>query len=85
MPKRKRISEEQRFGDVDDDFVKEMALAVENPNTCKSDDKCKKIFTKYLLQSGETEENYWEWTVQKLNSVLSKFWLAARNVEGNYH
>ena len=85
MPKRKRISEEERFGEVDDDFVKKMADAANNPNTKKSDEKCEKIFIKYLLSVKEENCEYWTWSVDKLNNTLSKFWFAARNVEGDYY
>ena len=85
MPKRKRISEEERFGEVDEDFVRQMAAAAENPNTRKSDEKCEKIYLKYLKQTNESDANYWEWTPDKLNNSLSKFWFAARNVEGDYY
>ena len=74
MPKRKRISEEQRFEDVDDDFVKKMADVANNPNTKKSDDKWERIFLKYLVNIKEHDCEYWTWPLDKLNSVMSKFW-----------
>ena len=62
-----------------------MALEAENQNTHKSDEKCEKIFTKYLQQSGESDTNYWDWPLEKINGILSKFWFAACNVESNYY
>ena len=85
MPKRKRISEHERFGNVDDDFVKQMATAAENPNTRKSDEKSEKIFLNYLKNVNEHDENYWDYPVEKINTMLSRFWFAARNIEGDYY
>ena len=63
MPKRKRVSEEEQFGDVDDDFVKRMADEASNPNTKKSDEKSEKIFLKYLSKTKEDSLEYWDWSV----------------------
>ena len=87
MPKRKnKKSLEERFEEIDDEILAKKQADVKNVNTLKSDEKCERILLNYLAAKHKNlDMNYWEWTPDILNDILSKFWFAAQNEEGDYY
>ena len=85
MPKCKlKVNNEQRFEDISDKTLQEKQQGVRNKNTIKSDEKCEQILVNYIeVKHKDLDLNYWEWDPKVINDVLSKFWFAARNEQGD--
>ena len=85
MPKCKfKVTNEDRFEEISDKALEEKQENVKNPNTLKSDVKCKRIFVNYITaRHKDLDLNYWEWDPKVINDILSKFWFVARNEQGD--
>ena len=85
MPKCKlKVNNEDRFEDISDETLQQKQEGVRNKNTIKSDEKCERILVNYIAtRHKDLDLNYWDWEPKLINDVLSKFWFAARNEEGD--
>lgn len=70
-----------RFEEISDEELKQRQASLQNKNTAKNDNKAEWIFKEYLTQIGE-EGNFYEFSEEKLDRHVAKFWLAARTKDG---
>ena len=84
LPKKRKITDAERFPDLNSDQIATKRQSVKKQNTEKSNKKCKKIFTQWLNRHN-FNENYWELDIETLNAYLSKFWFEARTVNGEHY
>ena len=84
LKKKRKLSDEERFPDLNDQQISDKRLSVKKANTEKSDKKCEKILTQWLHRH-KINENYWDFDIETLNTKLSKFWFEARTTQGDHY
>ncbi len=72
----------ERFETNPDEDLKIRQESLQNNNTTKNEIKAEGIFKEYLIQIGE-EDNFYEFSEEKLDKHLAKFWFAARTKDGH--
>jgi hypothetical protein len=71
-----------RFQQISDEDLKIRQDSLKNNNTTKNEKKAEGIFKEYFIQIGE-EDNFYEFSEEKLDKHLAKFWFAARTKDGH--
>ena len=84
LAKKRKLSDEERFPNLDETEIKEIRDSTKKINTERSDKKCEKIFVAWLNRHN-FEPNYWTYSVEDLNEKLSKFWFEARAQDGSQY
>ena len=70
-----------RFQRISDEDLKIKQESLKNNNTTKNEKKAEGIFKEYFIQIGE-EDNFYEFSEEKLDKHLAKFWFAERTKDG---
>lgn len=71
----------KRFEEISEDDLKIRQESLKNNNTTKNEKKAEAVFKEYLIQVGE-EDNFYQFSEEKLDKHLAKFWFAARTKHG---
>jgi hypothetical protein len=71
-----------RFQQISDEDLKIRQECLKNNSTPKNGKKAEGIFKEYLIQIGE-EDNFYDFSDEKLDKHLAKFWFAARTKDGH--
>lgn len=84
MPKKKKLQDHERFANRTDEEIEKAREDLKKKNTLAADKKVEKTFISYIQSKGRNDLSceYWLWTTETLNEILSKFWFEIRNQEG---
>ena len=66
------------FEDITDQYVSEQHAENYNKNTKKGENLAERQFRQYIQMQGLDESDFWDFTPESLNPLLSKFWFAVR-------
>lgn len=72
----------RNFNILSDDEVAEKKRKLENENTIKQEKRANTAFTLFLEASGEENTEYWDYSLDKLDNYLGKFFLGVEKDEG---
>ena len=77
-------TDDDRFEDFDDETIQRMRDEIKPANTIKSNNKCEKIFVKYLI-SKRLGANYADFPNDVLDRILGKFWFEVRQANKKHY
>lgn len=72
----------KRFEAISDEQLKQRQHNLQNKNTIDNERKAERLFKEYLKEIGEEDLNFCEFSEEKLDKHLAKFWFAARTQNG---
>ena len=67
--------------EVDDDYVKDKHCEQANKHSKRGERLAEKAFTDYLEAMELEDFTFWEFAIDHLDSLLSKFWFAVRQTD----
>ena len=76
------MNERKRFQEFTEEEISAKRKKVQKKNTIKSDKSTGNQLQAYLKQISEPVE-FWDYTLDKLNAILGKFWFSARQVKSD--
>lgn len=85
MPKKKKAKPNKRFANLTESDIDKVKEDNKKANTIRADKKCEKAFIEYLQAKGFQNLEYWNYSTEDLNNILSKFWFEIRNQEGEMY
>ena len=80
-----KMAKFNRFGKENEDDIEQKKLLCTPKNTLKCNDKAARALKDYLAEQGEDDTKFEQFSNEKLNKVLSRFYVNARTVHGNYY
>ena len=86
MPKRKRISDEERFQPLSEDNINVIQENVKEKNTLAAEKKAEKALLTYIRTQQHfsvPDTEYWNYDDRLLDDILSHFWFEIKTIEGD--
>lgn len=77
-----KSSKKRKFNILSDSDVAEKKKKLDNENTVKQEKRANTAFTLFLQAAGEEDLEYWDFTFDKLDNYLGKFFLGVEKEEG---
>ena len=78
-------SNENRFGNLNLQQIKQRESELENKNTVSNEEKAVACFKSYLSQIGVADNDFFKYSETELNDHLSTFFFNARTKSGDYY
>ena len=75
----------RKFAPISEEQMQEKQRKLKNKSTLSKEEVAGNQFQSYLEYMGETDVNYMEYSVEKLNKYLSTFWFSVRTDSGDLY
>ena len=82
VPKSGKKAKKRNFvADIDDEYLKKIHLEQQNKHTKWAEAQAEVSFTDYLKTLDLEDFQFWDFEVEFLDDILSKYWFAVRQSE----